>query len=799
MREKSVLVLICMLMLGTLLYAQNVQTNSAKPNLYYLVVDKSGSIADKKLVESIKKAIYNSTDTIACNTDVHVTIFSDDRYEFFKYPFDGDAKHELYKFVEENYKPEPGLGRTPLYKTAADVFRKVWKNKDKYSRIDIVFLTDGENYYPPERNIKSWNDVFSVLPDQNWIKERRDKGTWNTIWYVVEAQKLDDAARPDESTGIIVEEISRDKLQNIGQPPRAAFRLNPSTVEENKSVMFALNSTVGVTEIEWDFGDGSQVVKQTDTIPVYHKYTMAKKYMVTVTARGPAGSEKATGEVNVLRVVPLQAAFSFPSVIRVNQEIQFIDNSLGAPDEYEWDIQGDSFCKDRNPLKKFSQAGKYKVILKVTKAGKSAECTREITVLPELPNSSFDVAPRVVEMGQMINLKAKKHKDGWHHHWMIGNKHQFDGVEIKWKADILDDVQVIHSVTDVFGGKSEDFEHVFVKPQPDAIVARFTWAPSKPRVGDTIRFVDESHGAPKNWEWKIGDRPVQIQRNPTVVFDKEGDYNVTLLVKADGRAPSVSKQTITILPPIVDLIADFDVNTKSGKTPLSVQFTDKSQGKVSSWHWDFGDGATSDVKNPVHVYETVGTFTPRLTIKNSRGAEAKDSGGISLTSSAPMTPLQKALIWLGIIIVVWVLLIARIILDPILLPRKGVVLQGGTRYQIRKLASKGFFRWLFWPRNSIVIGTGNGHFDISLGDKTGKKKNLAVISRTPMTASYSVTACEDGTVSIIRKDGSDGEAQKTPIARNKSANLKDGIELEISGNRFTWIQPAKRKGSNTRK
>jgi tetratricopeptide (TPR) repeat protein len=49
----------------------------------------------------------------------------------------------------------------------------------------------------------------------------------------------------------------------------------------------------------------------------------------------------------------------------------------------------------------------------------------------------------------------------------------------------------------------------------------------------------------------------------------------------------------------------------------------KSKGKVKSWKWDFGDGATSTEKNPVHIYCAPGYYRIKLTVTGSDGK--KDS------------------------------------------------------------------------------------------------------------------------------------------------------------------------------
>jgi PKD repeat protein len=66
-------------------------------------------------------------------------------------------------------------------------------------------------------------------------------------------------------------------------------------------------------------------------------------------------------------------------------------------------------------------------------------------------------------------------------------------------------------------------------------------------------------------------------------------------------------------------VADFEGTPTNGFAPLEVQFTDLSVDSVNSWLWFFGDGEVSLVQNPVHIYDTTGTYTVKLQISGPGG------------------------------------------------------------------------------------------------------------------------------------------------------------------------------------
>ncbi|MDD1728289.1 MAG: PKD domain-containing protein [Methanospirillum sp.] len=63
--------------------------------------------------------------------------------------------------------------------------------------------------------------------------------------------------------------------------------------------------------------------------------------------------------------------------------------------------------------------------------------------------------------------------------------------------------------------------------------------------------------------------------------------------------------------------AIFNASPRWGEMPLTVSFSSKqSLGSPNSWYWQFGDGTTNTTQNPVHTYETPGTYTVTLRATN---------------------------------------------------------------------------------------------------------------------------------------------------------------------------------------
>ncbi len=133
-------------------------------------------------------------------------------------------------------------------------------------------------------------------------------------------------------------------------------------------------------------------------------------------------------------------------------------------------------------------------------------------------------------------------------------------------------------------------------------------------TGDpTVAFTDASTGGtPTEWDWDFGDGGTSTLENPSHTYAANGTYNVCLTVS--NLAGSSTHCENVVIDSYVTPTAAF---TWTGDP--TVTFTDLTTGAPTEWDWDFDDGGTSTLQNPVHTYASNGTYHVCLTATNAFG------------------------------------------------------------------------------------------------------------------------------------------------------------------------------------
>lgn len=114
------------------------------------------------------------------------------------------------------------------------------------------------------------------------------------------------------------------------------------------------------------------------------------------------------------------------------------------------------------------------------------------------------------------------------------------------------------------------------------------------------------YGSIINFNWYFDDNSQSNLIHPYHKFPKEGLYQVKLIAESDYNCLDSIVIPIQSYPPVV---VDFKFNNVCLENPIN--FIENSQipnSSIKSLTYDFGDGNTSNQKDPIHFYKTAGIY-----------------------------------------------------------------------------------------------------------------------------------------------------------------------------------------------
>jgi PKD repeat protein len=151
-----------------------------------------------------------------------------------------------------------------------------------------------------------------------------------------------------------------------------------------------------------------------------------------------------------------------------------------------------------------------------------------------------------------------------------------------------------------------------------APVAGFEAEPRRGPAPLPVTFRDASVGAIQEFVWDFGDGAVGSGEEAAHVYARPGRYAARLRLRGPGGASEAVRE-IEVLPPD-RAAADFRPRPARGRAPLEVRFENLSR-NAARFRWDFGDGRTSEDREPVHVFRDPGTYTVQLRAANDLGED----------------------------------------------------------------------------------------------------------------------------------------------------------------------------------
>ena len=118
--------------------------------------------------------------------------------------------------------------------------------------------------------------------------------------------------------------------------------------------------------------------------------------------------------------------------------------------------------------------------------------------------------------------------------------------------------------------------------------------------------------------WDFGDESTSTHKNPLYTYNREGDYNVTLMVTDSFGANSSVSSVLKVMKSRKPF-AKFTTKKRVYKTGDNIIFINRSYtqvSKIKAYYWNFGDGKKSTKRNPKHTYHRTGKYVVSLKVCN---------------------------------------------------------------------------------------------------------------------------------------------------------------------------------------
>ncbi|MAB80321.1 MAG: hypothetical protein CMJ89_13285 [Planctomycetes bacterium] len=401
----------------------------------------------------------------------------------------------------------------------------------------------------------------------------------------------------------------------------AAFDVSPTRGELPLVVSFTDRSGGNPTSWSWDFGDGSTSTTQSPT----HTYTTVGTYTVALTTDGPTGPDtRIRSDLIVVNPVGPTAAFTSDVTNGVAPLIvAFSDLSTGNITSYSWHFGDGIGSGQQNPVHTYPQAGTYSVILSVNgpEGEDSLSQVGMIVVNPAGTQAAFDALPTRGEVPLIVSFMDRSSGGATSWNWDFGDgststlqnpTHSFSAVG----------TYTISLTADGTSGTDTRVRTDLIVVNPVGPTSAFTPDVTSGVVPLTVAFTDLSTGNITSWIWRFGDGDGSALQNPVHTYMLQGTYSVILTISGPDGTDALSQGSLIVVDP-PGLGAAFDAAPTRGEVPLLVSFSDRSTGGVTSFVWDFGDGATSTAQNPTHTYTNVGTYTVSLAVDGASGQDTR--------------------------------------------------------------------------------------------------------------------------------------------------------------------------------
>lgn len=382
----------------------------------------------------------------------------------------------------------------------------------------------------------------------------------------------------------------------------------------------------------WDFDDGSRG----QGAVVTHRFRQPGRYPVKLQvedeARAPCNF--ARDVVNVwVNAQPEADAGEDLSVavgepLRLNARASF--DSDGEIEAYRWDFGDGTSGAGATTEHTFDTPGTFTVTLTVQDDAGVSNSTDadQITVLVNarpIAEAGPDQRVAIDELAQ-FDGSASRDPDGRiiGYNWDFGDNSERSGVRVSHAYRQAGRYVVALTVRDNSGSNSSTAsdELVVIVNAPPVAEAGQDQLVTTSAVQFDARDSRDSDGGIATYTWDFGDGGTGTGASPIHIYRQPGTYRVRLVVSDDSGTirNDDSDELLVVVNAAPIANAGADRAAAPGQTlRFDAGRSFDSDGEITLYAWDFGDGQRAEGRTATHAFAQPGTYTVRLSVRDDTG------------------------------------------------------------------------------------------------------------------------------------------------------------------------------------
>lgn len=417
------------------------------------------------------------------------------------------------------------------------------------------------------------------------------------------------------------------QLVTVYPIPVASFDF--TQVCEDQLTQFTSTSTVDssstITGYSWDINVNGTVDYTTQN-PT-HSFGGPGQYDVSLYVETAEGCNNEITQQ--LLVYPLAVSdFSFNEVCFGNQT-DFINSSsvvTGNIINYDWSFGDGNTSNLQSPSHTYSNTGSYNVTLTLTTDN---GCVSAVTIpvnVFAVPVADFTFDNECYY--DSINF-SNTSTGASIYSWDFGDASPLNTQQNpSYQYNQPNEYNVTLMIYTADGCGDTITQQVIAYPQPQA---QFSVDPVcfqlNSEFNDLSSIVPVAGDEIDSWSWNSGSGFSSNLQNPGNLFSSEGVYPISLTVTTNNGCSDTFTDSAIVwpLPDINFTPSNICLGEIADFTNLSTISTTYTPNELDSWSWDFGDGNTSNLANPTHLYASDGSFNVTLNIISSNGCENSET------------------------------------------------------------------------------------------------------------------------------------------------------------------------------